>query len=104
MLAFLRKAVFGPLIAGSRGHRTNVVRRIERIAPDLPPALATTIGDHSGRGCMDAMRAAVDLYRRLRGDVSGVVRRASAESASLAHLTAIEARLAREEPAERHDP
>lgn len=104
LLAFLRKAVFGPLIAESRGHRANGVRRIERIAPDLVPALAATIGDHSGRGCMDAMRAAVDLYRRLRGDVSGVVRRAGAESASLAYLMAIEARLAREEPAERHDP
>ena len=71
LLAFLRKAVFGPLIAESRGHRANGVRRIERIAPDLVPALAATIGDHSGRGCMDAMRAAVDLYRRLRCDQAG---------------------------------
>lgn len=101
MLAFLRKAVFGPLIAQGRGHRSDGVRRIERIAPDLVPAMEATVGDHTGSGCVEAMRAAIELYRRLRGDASGVERRTGAESASLEYLTEIEARLARQESAER---
>jgi hypothetical protein len=96
MLTFLRKAVFGPLIAQSRGHRSDGVRRVERIAPNLVPALEATIGDHTAWGCVEAMRAAVDLYRRLRGEVCEVVRRTGAESASLEYLAGIEARITRE--------
>jgi hypothetical protein len=95
MLAALRGMVFGPLIAHGRGHRAAGVRRLEQLAPDLVPALAATVGDYSARGCLAALRAAVDLYRQLRGDAAGLVRRASAEAASLAYLDEIEARVAK---------
>lgn len=104
ILAFLRRAVFGPLIAESRGHRPNGVRRIEQIAPDLVPAMEATIGDHTATGCIKSIHAAVNLYQRLRGDVSGVARRTGAESASLEYLLEIEARLARQELEERSTP
>ena len=82
------------------------MRRLERLAPDLVPALAATVGDHTPEGCLAALRASVDLYRRLRGPEgsgeprggapvgsSGLVRRADAEAASLDYLAAIQARV-----------
>jgi len=95
-IAFLRRMVFGPLIAQSRGHRPNGVRRLERIAPDLVLALAATIGDHTAPGCLRAMRAAIDLYQRLRGEFPDLVQRTGAETATLAYLAEIETRLARD--------
>jgi hypothetical protein len=92
-LAFLRRTVFGPLIAQSRGYRPSGVRRLELIAPDLVPALAATIGDHSAPGCARALRAAIDLYQRLRDESGDVARRGDAEIAALAYLVEIEARL-----------
>jgi hypothetical protein len=95
-IAFLRRVIFGPLIAQRRGHRANGVRRLEQIAPELVPALAATIGDHSAPGCVRALRAAADLYQWLRDESPEVERRTGAESATLAYLAEIEARLARE--------
>jgi hypothetical protein len=93
MLAALRAMVFGPLIARARGHRAAGVRRLEQVAPDLVPALENTVGDHTPYGCAGALRASVGLYRQLRGDAPGLVRRARAEAASLDYLAQIEARL-----------
>jgi hypothetical protein len=121
VLAALRGMVFGPLIALGRGQRAAGVRRLERLAPDLVPALAATVGDHTAAGCLAALRASVDLYRRLRGPEgsgepqggapedraegsgepqggapdgsSGLVRRADAEAASLDYLAEIQARV-----------
>jgi hypothetical protein len=103
-LAFLRRTVIGPLIAQSRGQRPNRVRRIEQIAPDLVPAMAATIGDHTTPGCIDALHATVDLYQRLRDASPDLVRRTGAEAAALAYLAEIEARLARDGLGERHMP
>ena len=107
VLAAFRGMVFGPLIALGRGQRAAGVRRLERLAPDLVPALAATVGDHTPEGCLAALRASVDLYRRLRGDSegsgeprrgapvgsAGLVRRADAEAAVLDYLDQIEARV-----------
>ena len=83
----------GPLIARSRRERPNGVRRIEQIAPDLVPALAMTIGDHTALGCVNALRAAVDLYQQLRDTSPDLVRRTGADAAALAYLAEIEDRL-----------
>jgi hypothetical protein len=99
-MAFLRRTVFGPLIAQLRGHRPNGVRRLEQIAPDLVPALAATVGDHSATGCLKALRAAVDLYHGLRGESPELVRRTGAEAAVLTYLAEIETRLERDGPAD----
>jgi len=91
-LAAMRAMVFGPLIAYARGHRAAGVRRLEQIAPDLVPALEATVGDHTPHGCAAALRASARLYRQLRGDDAGLVRRTSAEAASLGYLAQIETR------------
>ena len=69
------------------------VRRLEQIAPDLASALEATVCDHTPQGCAAALRASADLYRRIRGDASALVRRTSAEASSLDYLAQIEARL-----------
>jgi hypothetical protein len=91
VLAALRAMVFGPLIARDGGHRAAGVRRLERMAPSLVPALEATVGDHTADGCAAALRASAALYRQLRGDDSTLVRRTSAEAASLDYLAQIEA-------------
>ena len=93
MLAAVRAMVFGPLIARASGHRAAGVRRLEQMAPGLVPALEATVGDHTPHGCAAALRASVALYRQLRGDTPALVRRTSAEAASLDYLAQIEARL-----------
>jgi hypothetical protein len=93
MLAFLRRTVFGPLIAQRHGAHPNGVRRMEQVAPDLVPAMAATIGDHSALGCLSALHAAVDLYRQLRGESPDLVRHAAAEAASVGYLAEMETRL-----------
>ncbi len=92
-IAFLRRTVFGPLIALRGGYRPNGVRRLEQIAPSFVPALAATIGDHSAAGCLQALRAAVDLYERLRGEPPEVERHTGAETVTVAYLAKIGARI-----------
>lgn len=93
-IAFLRRVVLGPIIAQRHGFQSNGVRRLEQIAPDLVPALAATVGDHTPRGCAAALRAAVALYQRLRAENADIIPRTAAESATLAYLESIESRLA----------
>jgi hypothetical protein len=83
--------VLGPLIARDGGHRAAGVRRLEQMAPGLVPALEATVGDHTAPGCAAALRASAALYRQLRGDAPALVRRTSAEAASLDYLAQIEA-------------
>lgn len=56
VLAFLRGAVLGPLIAVAHGQRPQGVRRLERHAPELTEALEATVGDHSASDCARAAR------------------------------------------------
>jgi hypothetical protein len=90
-LSYLRGAVLGPLISKQRGHRPNKVRRLEQIAPDLVESLAATIGDHTARGCLAALRATVFLYRQLRNEYPEVRRHHEAEQAVLAYLDEVAA-------------
>jgi hypothetical protein len=94
MLAFVRATVLGPLIAVARGHRAAGVRRLERIAPDLLPELHATVAEPTPRGCLEALQAAVSLYRGLRRDDPAVARRGDAEDASVAYLAALAERAA----------
>jgi hypothetical protein len=90
LLALLRTAVLGPLLAVRAGERPQGVRRIERVAPEVTDALVQTLGDHSATGCAEALRAAARLYTRLR-DASAQPprRRAGAEREALAYLAAV---------------
>jgi hypothetical protein len=93
MLAFLRATVLGPLIAQARGRRAAGVRRLERVAPELVPALEATLGDHTPQGCAAALRAAVALYRSLRAGAPELAHRTGAERAVEEYLAEIAQRL-----------
>ena len=88
VLSYFRAAVFGPLVAVSRGHRPQGVRRIEAYAPDLVPRLAATVGSHSRASCAAALEASVELYRELRegARTAELVVNAEAEAAAVEYL------------------
>jgi hypothetical protein len=90
-LTLLRTAALGPLIAAGHGQRPQGVRRIEQYAPELAAAMEATVGDHSRSGCAAALRAAAELYRRVRTQTpAGPVEiRGDAEREALTFLDAI---------------
>jgi predicted nucleotidyltransferase len=65
-LSFLRGSVLGPLILEKVGSRPSGVRRLEVAAPTWAKELERTVATHDARQCLDALEAAVSLYRRLR--------------------------------------
>ncbi|MBO0844462.1 MAG: nucleotidyltransferase domain-containing protein [Nocardioides sp.] len=87
-LSALRGMVFGPLLAVRRGQRPQGMRRIESWAPDEVSPLVATLGDHTVPGCVAAVRASIDLYRRLRADNTAgqVCLHPEAEAAAVAYL------------------
>jgi hypothetical protein len=96
LLAMLRSAVLGPLLARNAGQpRPQGVRRIEQIAPASVDALAATIGDHSPSGCAAALGAAVEIYLAEREPNPPRHRRIAAEHETLAFLRAVTAQTAR---------
>lgn len=88
VLAALRSMVLGPLALLLRGARPQGVRRIETAAPDLAAALEGTLASHDRASYARALRATVELYRRLRSELqtADLVLRAAAEEASMAYL------------------
>ncbi len=90
-LAALRRLVFGPLLSLEAGARSEGARRLEQRAGELSTDLEATVGDLSRAGCVEALRASVDLYRKLRErvDAGGLSRRTEAERLSDAYLEAV---------------
>lgn len=86
-LGFLRGRVLGPLLLARAGHTPNGVRRIEQWVPGAVDALGQTIASHDRADCGRAVRAAVALYRDLRGD-QPITRRAEAEAEAVRFLDA----------------
>jgi hypothetical protein len=83
----LRGIVLGPLLAVRSGHPPQGVRRLEQRVPDEVEQLTATVGDHTVRGCVAAVHATIDLYRRLRAEYDDGLRvRAEAEVAAVAYL------------------
>jgi hypothetical protein len=66
-IAFLRRAVIGPLMAQGCDRPANGVRRLETIAPELTPALNATLGGATAEECVRALRATTELYKSIRG-------------------------------------
>ena len=82
-LAFLRMSVLGPLVLRSVGARPQGVRRIETAAPAFAARLRATVAQHDAASCLDALDAAVAVYRELRPAVTA---RTAAEAAAMEHL------------------
>ncbi len=87
LLGFVRGRVLGPLLLERAGRTPNGVRRIEQWVPDAVDPLAATIARHDRADCGRALRAAVALYRQLRGD-RPISRRGQAEAEAVRFLDA----------------
>jgi predicted nucleotidyltransferase len=91
-LAYLRSIVFGPMLAVRYGRRPQGVDRVEQYAGPALEELGRTLGGTTREACLDAVHAAVALYRRLRDEqqAPGLVRRSEAEEASLDYLSEVQ--------------
>lgn len=87
-IGYLRTQVLGPLLLARAGRRPAGVRRIEQHLPAEAATLARTLCRHDRASCGEALRAAIELYRRLR-EGRDVTRRAAAEQAAVAYLDEI---------------
>ncbi|MGZ0148398.1 aminoglycoside 6-adenylyltransferase [Kribbella sp. WER1] len=85
-LGALRGSAIAPLATLGRTSRPAGVRRLETLAPELVPELRATVATADPDDCLRALRAAVGVYRKVRGDQ--VVRRTAAEEAAVAFLRA----------------
>ncbi|HZX07187.1 nucleotidyltransferase domain-containing protein [Kribbella sp.] len=85
-LGMIRAAALAPLATLGRTSRPAGVRRLETLAPELLPEFSATVATADADDCLRALRAAVDVYREVRGDQ--VVRRTAAEEAVVEFLRA----------------
>jgi predicted nucleotidyltransferase len=76
----LRSAAIAPLATLGRTTRPAGVRRLETLAPELVPHLRATVAGADAEDCLRALKAAVDVYRKVREGVQ-VTRRTAAEEA-----------------------
>jgi hypothetical protein len=87
-LTWIRGTAIAPLAVGARVDRPSGVRRIERIRPDLVPALTATVAAPTRDDSLRALAATVELYRQLR-DPAAVEVRSAAEKAAVAYADAL---------------
>ena len=70
-LSFLREQVLGPLALNINGNAARGVRRIEQQLPDFAKKLRKTLPTYEKRSCLEAIRAAAELYKELRSQYGG---------------------------------
>ncbi|WII71147.1 aminoglycoside 6-adenylyltransferase [Bdellovibrio sp. 22V] len=87
-LSFMRQAVFGPLSLVQHGHLPQGVRRLEMLAPRHLEMMKQTVAGYERSSCVQAIRAAIELYRTLRSEasLSTLVLKNEAESAAVAYF------------------
>jgi predicted nucleotidyltransferase len=90
-LSFLREQVLGPLALNINGKAGRGVRRIEQRLPDFSIKLRKTLPSYEKRDCLDAIRAAAELYIELRAQNVGrkIKFNEKAESETLAYLAKV---------------
>jgi hypothetical protein len=91
-ISFLRVNVLGPLCLLRSGARPAGVRRIETDAPEFADQLRQTVPAYDAGSCLRALRACVDLYRKVRVPPGGTVTVEAAERAAEGYLDEIERR------------
>lgn len=84
-LGAVRSVAIAPLATLGRTARPAGVRRLETLAPELVPELSATVATVDADECLRALRAAVDLYRKVREGVE-LERRTAAEEAVIDFL------------------
>jgi hypothetical protein len=86
MFAFLRRRVFGPLLAERAGLRQYEVRRIERLIPDSVPLLTALTPPPDRQHCAEALTRAMDAYLDLTSTPVPANRNPAAEAAVRRYL------------------
>lgn len=95
-LAFLRKHVLCPLAMLRQGAEPRGARRIEERARAELPGLLRTVAPCGARECLDALRAALELYlelRELHAEGRPLIRQERARAAALHYLERVAAAL-----------
>jgi hypothetical protein len=83
-LCFLRSSVLGPLGLQQLGLRPAGVRKVESTAPQLASELASTVATLDATAILAALRACIELYRRLRNpDLESIQTNDVAEAAAM---------------------
>jgi predicted nucleotidyltransferase len=87
-LGAIRSISIAPLATYGRTRKPSRVRRLETLAPELVAEFRLTVATADRADCLRALKASVELYRKVR-DSSGVVveRRLDAERAVVDYLT-----------------
>jgi predicted nucleotidyltransferase len=91
MLAAIRAQALGPLMLQAVSARAMGVRRLEQVVPGAAREMEATVAGYDARSSANALRAAAQLYRVLRGAAatSSLVVRKDAEDAATAYLDAV---------------
>jgi predicted nucleotidyltransferase len=91
-LAYLRRTALGPLWAVKSGNPPRGVRFLESWAGSEMPAFLATLPTHEKQSCIDAVLAAVDMYRTVRDHLAGptFLRNARAEEAAVAYVARVD--------------
>jgi len=94
LLGFLRRRVLGPLALTASGAQPTGVRKVEASAPEFAHAMRATVASYSTGSCVAALRAAVELYCKLRARLARATVRLNpeAEAGAVAYLADIAAR------------
>jgi predicted nucleotidyltransferase len=66
MITYLRAAVLGPLLHAQKGNEPRGVRRLEQVAHEYITELEKTVPSYDACSCVNALRAEIELYQKLR--------------------------------------
>ncbi|MGG4108851.1 nucleotidyltransferase domain-containing protein [Paenibacillus lautus] len=89
LLSYIRSVVLGPLILMNNGHIPSGVRRLEQYAAHEMEELKETLPLHNAPSCYHALKASIEIYRRLRQDTEGLIRKEEAEQAAIVYLDSV---------------
>ena len=87
-VTYVRSAALAPLASAGRTERPAGVRRLETLAPEHADAFRATVAGSGRDDCLRALLATIELYRRLREDVT-VRHNTAAEDAVLDFMRAV---------------
>ncbi|WP_248548672.1 hypothetical protein [Paenibacillus odorifer] len=89
LLSYIRSAMLGSLILMDIRHLPSGVRRLEQYAAHEIEELKETLPLHDASSSYHALKFSIKIYRRLRQDTEGLIRRKTAEQAAIAYLDSV---------------
>ncbi len=95
-LSFLREKVLCPLAMWTHEKPVRGARKIEKHLPDFARRLQSTVPAYSRKSCLDALRAATEIYMELRPQVQTLKSNTEAEIEVLAYVAKIDCEIAKD--------